>query len=223
MLLCKPPLVHNRQMASQTKRKQTFSVPNDHSLLGFSLMVAPTSKTASAGDSRISNPPLQGDVQKLLRRIYATFQVAPDLCSLIRGGLQAKQVSAEASDTYLKSLKSLPRYNRAFKLFWAFCTLKNVNTPSETLTAIASMILELDKIMPMHGRHAFAALLLIPGLAQLSFEPLLRQIKRTWNVSQTRYVSFSMPRILLKGWLQPPWIITMLNTCASDCSSVFAS
>ena len=185
-------------MASQTKRTQKLSVPHDHSLLGFSLMVAPTSKTASEGDSRISNPPLQGDVQQLLGRIYATSQVAPDLCSLIRGSLQAKQVSAEASDTYLKSLKSPPRYNRAFKLFLGFCTLKNVNTSSATLTEIASMVLEFDKIMPMHGRHAFAALLLIPGLAQLSFEPLLRQLKRTWNVSQTRYVSFFNAKDLIE-------------------------
>ena len=44
--------------------------------------------------------------------------------------------------------------------------------------------------MPTHGRHAYAALLLVTGLEQLQFNPLLRQQKRKWNSSQTRYVSF---------------------------------
>ena len=45
-------------------------------------------------------------------------------------------------------------------------------------------------MMPTHGRHAYAALLLVPGLEQLQFTPLLRQQKMKWNSSQTRYVSF---------------------------------
>ena len=50
MLLCKSTLVHNWEMAPQTKGKQTFGLSNDNSLLGFSLMVAPTNKTAGQGD-----------------------------------------------------------------------------------------------------------------------------------------------------------------------------
>ena len=116
--------------------------------------------------------------------------MAPDLHSIIREGLQAKQVSPEAAKSYLKDLKSLPRYNRAFKLFWAFCTLKNVSATDATLTEVASLLLQFEKLVPTHGRHAYAALLLVPSLEQLQFNPLLRQQKRKWNSSQTRYVSF---------------------------------
>ena len=216
-LLCKPPMVNNWQMAAQIKGKQGANLHDDNTLLGFSLMVAPTSKTASQGGPSLSNPPISGDVQKLLGRIYATSQVAPDLCNLIRKSLQAKQVSSEAADTYVKSLKSLPRYGRAFKLFWAFCSIKGVNTTSATLTEIASMVLQFDKLMPTHGRHAYAALLLVPGLGQLQFEPLLRQVKRTWNVLNTRYVLFSMQGILLRSLLPCDWTGARLNNCAYVC------
>ena len=101
-------MVHNWKMASQVKAKQAFNMHDDNPLLGFSLMVAPVNKTTGQGYPGIPNPPLSWDVQKLLGGIYATSQVAPNLCDVIRGGLQAKQVSAEAADAYLKSLKSLP-------------------------------------------------------------------------------------------------------------------
>ena len=99
-------------------------------------------------------PPLSRDVQQLLGRINASSQMAPDLHNIIREGLQAKQVSTEAANSYLKDLKSLPRYNRAFKLFWAFCTLKNVSAINAILTEVASLLLQFEKLMPTLGRHA---------------------------------------------------------------------
>ena len=143
-----------------------------------------------SGEHLLSVPSISGDVQKLLGRINATSQMAPDSHNIIREGLQAKQVSTEAANSYLRDLKSLPRYNRAFKLFWAFCSLKNVSATSATLTEVSSLLLQFEKLMPTHGRHAYAALLLVPGLEQLQFSLLLRQQKRKWNSSQTRYVSF---------------------------------
>ena len=190
LLLCKPPLVGNWKMAAQIKGKPQVNLHDDNALLGFSTMVAPTNQTASQGEPSLSNPPLSGDVQQLLGRINAGSQMAPDLHNLVREGLQAKQVSVEAANSYLKDLKSLPRYNRAFKLFWAFCTLKNVSATTATLTEVASLLLQFEKVMPTQGRCAYAALLLVPGLEQLQFNPLLRQQKRKWNSSQTRYVSF---------------------------------
>jgi hypothetical protein len=58
------------------------------------------------------------------------------------------------------------------------------------MSQIAGLILQFDKVMPTQSRFAYASLLLVPGLEQLTFNPLLRQIKRTWNVSQARYSSF---------------------------------
>ena len=154
LLLCKSPLVRNWQVAAQTKRKQAFNLHDDNSLLGFSTMVAPTNQTASQGNPCFSNPPLSRDVQEFLGRINASSQMAPDLHNIVREGLQAKQVTIEAANSYLKDLKSLPRYNRAFKLFWAFCTSKNVSATNATLTEVASLLLQFEKVMPTHGRHA---------------------------------------------------------------------
>ena len=168
-------------MAAQTKGKSKSNVHDDNALLGFSTMVAPTNQTASQGDPRFSNTPLSRAVQQLLGRINASSQMAPDLHNIVREGLQAKQVSSEAANSYLKDLKSIPRYNRAFKLFWAFCTSKNVSATNATLTEVASLLLQFDKLMPTHGRHAYAALLLVPGLEQLQFNYLLRQQKKEFE------------------------------------------
>ena len=65
-----------------------------------------------------------------------------------------------------------------------------MSATNATLTEIASLLLQFEKLIPTHGRHAYSALLLIPGLESLQFNPLLRQQKRKWNSSQTRYVSF---------------------------------
>ena len=87
-------------------------------------------------------------------------------------------------------LKSLTRYEKSFKLFWAFCTIKGLNALEATLSKVAGLILQFDKLMPSHARFAYASLLLIPGLEQLTFDPLLKGVKRKWNSSQVRYFSF---------------------------------
>ena len=109
---------------------------------------------------------------------------------IIREGLQAKQVSIEAANAYLKDLKSINRYNKSFKLFWAFCKLNSMSATSATLSELASMLLQFDKMCPSHGRFAYASLLLIPGLEQLQFNTMLKQVKNKWNSSPCRYVSF---------------------------------
>ena len=129
LLLCKPPLVRNWQVAAQTKRKQAFNLHDDNSLLDFSTMVAPTNQTASQGDPCFPIPPLSRDVQQLLGGINASSQMAPDLHDIVREGLQAKQVSTEAANFFLKDLKSLPRYNKAFKLFGPFVRQKMFQPP----------------------------------------------------------------------------------------------
>ena len=115
--------------------------------------------------------------------------MAPDLSMVIRKGLQAKQVSAEATDTYIKGLKSLSRCEKSFKLFWAFCDINGLDAINATLSEVAGLVLQFDKIMPSHGRFAYSSLLWIPGLEQLAFNPLLRQIKRQWNTCQARFAS----------------------------------
>ena len=106
------PLVRNWQVAAQTKEKQAFNLNDDNSLLGFSTMVA-----------------LSRDVHELLGGINASFQMAPDLHNIFRECLQAKHVSTAAANSYLKDLKSLPRYNKAFKLFGPFVRQKMFQPP----------------------------------------------------------------------------------------------
>ena len=74
-------------------------------------------------------------------------------------------------------MHSLPRYERSFKLFWAFATEKGISATETTLDQVAGLLLEFDKLMPSQAKHAYASLLLIPGMGQLSFNPLLRQVK----------------------------------------------
>ena len=190
MLLCKPSLDNNRAMVAQIKAKQRTCLPNHSPLLGFKRMVAPVSETARQGDPSLLNTPIPRDVQELLGRIDASSKMAPSLHMVIRKGLHAKQVSNEAADTFLGDLKSLCRYDKSFKAFWAFCNLKDMDATTATLSEVAGCLLEFEKLMPNHARFAYSSLLLIPGLEQLTFNPLLRALKRKCNSSQPRYFSF---------------------------------
>ena len=148
--------------------------------------------------------------------------MARDLHNTVREGLQAKQVSTEAANCYLKDLKSIPRYNSAVKLCRAFCSLKNISATSATLTEVASLLLQFEKLMPTHGRHAYAALLLVPGLEQLQFNPLLK--KGNGIPPRHGMCLFTMPRIPLQGLLLPHLIGGLLNICACDycCAAGFS-
>ena len=74
-------------------------------ILGFKCMVAPNYETARQGDPKFFDKTISWDVQQLLGRVHALFTLAPSLSHCIRKGLEAKQVSPEAQDTYLKGLK----------------------------------------------------------------------------------------------------------------------
>ena len=59
-----------------------------------------------------------------------------------------------------------------------------------TLHEITGMLLEFQNILPTRTRLVYSSLLLLPGMDQLAFTPMLRQLKRQWNVSNVRYASF---------------------------------
>ena len=184
------PLENNFQLAPSVAFKPAPNVHDDNPLLGFKRMVAPTVETARQGHTGVPHTPLSGDVQKLLGRIHASAEVAPNLHDIIRKGLQAKQIDHEGSKTFLSQLKNIQRYNRPFKLFWAFCKIKGLNATAASLTQVAAMLLNFEKLFSNQARFAYSALLLIPGMDQLAFSPLLKNIKKKWNTSQARYVSF---------------------------------
>ena len=165
-------------MAAQIKGKQTHQMHANSPILGFKCMVARNSENARQGDPKFCNTPLSWGVQKLLGRTHALSTLAPSLSNCIRKGLQAKQVSLEAQDTYLKGLKSLQRYDSSFKLFYVFCICKNFKAFEATLHEVAGMLLEFHKILPNHSRFVYSSLLLIPGMDQLAFTPMLSRLKR---------------------------------------------
>jgi hypothetical protein len=165
-------------------------MPHCGSLLGFSHLVAPNSKTARDAKPLHHRPPVSGDVSQLLGGSHATPKVAPPLHLVIRECLQRRQVSPQGIDAYLSKYKSFSRYDNAFNAFWYHCGLHHVTLLSASLEVIASELLLLHQISPPTARHAYSALLLIPGMDQLRFSPLLSRVKREWNHSEARYASF---------------------------------
>ena len=189
-VLCKSPMENHKPMAESSSGKSRSQMSHCDPLLGFKSMVAPTSETAGQGDPGTFHPTISRDVQELLGRIHAGATLAPNLHGVVRKGLESKQIPSEMVDTYLKRVNSLERYERSFKLFWSFCQIKGMDATQTTLTQVAGLLVQFDQILPNQARHAYASLLLIPGMEQLQFNPLLRQVKKTWNTSNSRYTSF---------------------------------
>jgi hypothetical protein len=118
-LLCKPPMVSNRQMAKQVDGQQRYNMHDDSTILGFKFMVAPTNQNACKGNPHVSNTPLSGDVQELLGKIYATSQVAPNLHDCVRRSMQGTKVSSEIANSYVNKSKTVQRYDN----FSSYCGL----------------------------------------------------------------------------------------------------
>ena len=119
-------------------------------------------------------------------------KVAPPLHFVIRKILEGRQMSAEAIDLYLKSLGDIRRYQNAFNMFWHQCSLlkDSLTIKCLTLDFVAERLLYLNAVSCSQARSAYAALLMIPGLEQLKFSPLLRKLKQSWNTSQPKYPIF---------------------------------
>ena len=75
---------------------------------------------------------------------------------------------------------------------------QNLDLSTASLWEIASQLLKLNVFQTHQARNAYSALLLIPGLDQLRFPPLLKQIKRGWNQSVPKYATFWSGSNLLK-------------------------
>ena len=172
-LLCKPPLEFNRSMAAQTLDPPQDCLSHDHSLLGFSSVVAPFGNVKSTSQPSGASFTFSRSVSKLCRGNDAPHQVAPDLHTLIRTMLQKQQVQSEGIEVYLKQLPSLDRYQSAFNIFFQqFCHHhSSLDWSDISLAQMASQLLQLHKVSPNQARNAYSALLLVPGFDQLRFPP----------------------------------------------------
>ena len=197
-VLCKSSLDLHKSVAAPFVGESPPHLPNDHPSLGFCTVVAPFGKTESAKKSSFGGKPLSGSFHQQCRPLNASNKMAPDLHFVIRKKLEEQQISSEGIQAYLNQLPSLTRYQSAFEVFWRQCVGQNLDLSTASLWEIASQLLKLNVFQAHQGRNAYGALLLIPGLDQLRFSPLLKQIKRGWNQSVPKYATFWSGSNLLK-------------------------
>ena len=139
---------------------------------------------------RVPGTPLQGNVSELARQLHASAQMAPRLHFIIRKVVEGRQVEASVIETYLEGCRSLERYDRAFKMLWALASQKGTDFSTCSILEVSALVLELSKVSLAQARNAYSGLLLIPGLDQLRFAPLLQGVKRLWGKSQPKYAGF---------------------------------
>ena len=138
------PMDSYNKLASETTQEPTHIMPSGVSLLGFSQLVAPINKNESSKSSLLHHPP-GGSFPKLSWHLDAKAKMAPTIHSALRTVLQEQQMSPEALDSYMSSLKSLDRYNKPFQMIWAILEDKNINPIQATITQIVSALIELEK------------------------------------------------------------------------------
>ena len=61
---------------------------------------------------------------------------------------------------------------------------------SASVMQIVAGLFELNGMSRSQAKNAYSAVLLIPGLDQIRFHPLLARYKREWNCSVERYGAF---------------------------------
>ena len=180
-LLCQPALDNHRSLVTSPEEESPHNMSVHMPLLGFNVLVAPLNKIGASHSPSNIGSPLVGAIQELLGRVNATAKMAPPLHSVIRGFLQGQQVSDEATVAYLRGIKSLQRYDFAFKKFWAFCKVHNFDMSTATIPEVAAQLQLMATYFPSESKNVYSALLKIPGLDQLRFSPLLQACKKLWQ------------------------------------------
>ena len=104
--------------------------------------------------------------------------MAPTIHSALRTVLQEQQMSPEALDSYMSSLKSLDKYNKPFQMIWALSEDKNIHPIQATITQIVSAIIELENFSTAQARNAYSGLICFPQFQQLKFVTQLAPFKK---------------------------------------------
>ena len=131
-------------------------------LLGFSCMVAPTSKNASPWNTGPGDPLLPWNVLRLFWGANASHQVAPSLHSFARKILEAKEMHPEQIDLFLKSCGDISRYDRAFRRFYMFCQLQGVCLDESSVFEVAGLLISYHACNKNEARNAYSGLVLLP-------------------------------------------------------------
>ena len=184
-------------MASEVNKRTSFEVPAGLSLLGFCKMVAPINKAAYTQDPCMGGGPIPGNVSGLPRAVVEGSKVAPSLCDVIRLKLEQSGVQAESVQSFLDRQPSLQRYDRGFRLVWAFLRSDGIDPVGASVAQVAGAIVKLFDFSIAQARNAYSGIVQIPGLQDLRFCTLLNPLKRRWNVNVEKYAAFWDPAPLL--------------------------
>ena len=76
-------------------------------------------------------------------------------------------MSNEAIATILAAIPSLPRYNQVFGVLWHHCLAAGLDPVLCSPDQLAAELVVLTKVQPSQARHAYAAMLHVPGFASL--------------------------------------------------------
>ena len=177
-------------MAGNPSEEPPSNMLDSSSLLGWKCMVAATSTAARAAFPNHFGPTKVGSFHKLPGPADASYKMAPPLRHVIRQALLRKKVSNAHITLYLKKCKSLTRYDRAFRILWALNWEKWKDPNDLSVHEVAGQIRHLCSICASEARHAYSALLLVPGFEGLRFRTLLKSCKLEWNVSAPKYADF---------------------------------
>jgi hypothetical protein len=104
--------------------------------------------------------------------------------------MESRQISSADISKHLANIKSLDRYDREFRAFWAYAVERGEDPYKMSLAKVAAMLQNFNDLSSAEARHAYAALLLVPTYEQLRFSPFLKSCKRLWNQTTVRYTEF---------------------------------
>ena len=161
-----------------------------HTLLGWKCMVAPTNKTALEGYTSPNSETKVGTFSRLPGPKDAPYQRAPPLPDIIRQSMERKQVSSENIRIHLTRIKSLQRYDQAFRKLWAFMVENGTSPLNCPMEEVAIFITRMASLSLHEARNAYSACIFIPELDSLRFSKTLQPIKRLWNFSPPKYQDF---------------------------------
>ena len=188
--LCQSPLENHPTLAHKIKRKPTPKMSHGHTLLGWKCMVAPTNKTALEGYTSPNSETKVGTFSRLPGPKDASYQMAPPLPDIIRQSMERKQVSSENIRIHLTRIKSLQRYDQAFRKLWAFMVENGTSPLNCPMEEVAIFITRMASLSLHEARNAYSACIFIPELDSLRFSKTLQPIKRLWNFSPPKYQDF---------------------------------
>lgn len=175
------PLENFTPLVIKAKRTPSSSMFTGSPLLGWQCMVAPTNKNALQGYTCGNGTTQVGAFSRLPSSTDASYKMAPHLSDIIRQSLEGKQISVENITHHLNSIKSMQRYDKAFKLLWAFMTEHHVDPLTCSVEEVAIILVRMGNISLHDARNAYAACILIPQLDSLRFSKTLQKTKRLWN------------------------------------------